>query len=564
MAPAPTARMAAIELLTAPGSPFEVVEQTVRGLPMRVFANAPATLVELLSRSAEFAERDFLVFEGQRWTFGDHLAVAKGLAHWLAEKSGLRQGDRVAISMRNFPEWAPIFAGVVAAGMVAVPLNAWWTREEFAHGITDSGAKLLFVDGERAATVAGLCELVVVRPEDEHHGAAREWTELCGSFDRVAEFPDVHIEPDDMATILYTSGTTGKPKGSIGSHRNHCTNAMNMLLVGVAADVVRNGGRLPEPAPGDPLSGILLGFPIFHTAGLSGMYSAMLGGVKLVLLRKWDSGVAISLVRQEELSGVSGVPTMARQLLAAAISTGTELPTLKSIGSGGAPSSPDLVNGIAAEFAGAVAPGNGYGLTETTSGVVFNGDEDYIAAPDSAGRVVPVADIAVVDPRTGERVAEGENGELCFYGPNIFHGYWNNKEATDAVLRAGWFATGDLGCVRDGLVYVLDRIKDMVLRGGENVYCVEVESAIFAHPAVQDVAVFALPHRELGEQVAAVVVRRDGAQVSEAELRDFLVQRIARFKVPEAIRFATEPLPRNQSGKVIKRTLRSEALDHAN
>ncbi|MFR9732164.1 class I adenylate-forming enzyme family protein [Saccharopolyspora sp. MS10] len=538
--------------LTGPGGDFELVEREVRGIPMRVYATGPRTLREVLLSTAAHGDADYLVHGDQRWTFAEHLRVATGLAHALLADFGLRRGDRVAIAMRNYPEWAPVFWAVQAAGLVAVPLNAWWTGPELRFALEDSGARVLFADAERVAELApgfGELEVVQVRGDSPPEGV-RCWAELLASLDGEAVLPEVAVDPEDDSTIMYTSGTTGRPKGAVATHRNHCTNLWNMAL-GRAAALAADG---QEPGPEAPVS-VLLTFPIFHIAGLSGMCSATLAGAKVVTMHRWDAAEAIRLVRTERLTTIAGVPTVLRDLARAAEA---DLPSVTTVNMGGAPIPPDLVHLVRTAFAPDVAPGNGYGLTETTSAVVNNTGAEYVTHPDAVGRCVPGADLRVVDPATGEEVGPGEVGELWFRGPNVVRGYWNDPGATAEAFVDGWFRTGDLGHVTDGWVHVVDRIKDIVIRGGENVYCAEVEAALFEHPAVADAAVLGLPHRELGEQVAAVVRLHRDAEVDADELRAHVGERLAAFKIPDHVFLRSGPLPRTGTGKVLKRDLRRD------
>jgi long-chain acyl-CoA synthetase len=515
--------------------------------------------------AAAFGDRTFLVYQDQRWTFAEHLRQVLGLARSLREEYGLSSGDRVAVSMRNYPEWAPILFAAWVAGLVVVPLNAWWTAPELRFALADSGARLLFADAERTALVAphqaelGI-PLVEVRGGADPVGGVRSWADLLAALDPAATAPDVAVDPDDDATILYTSGTTGRPKGAVGTHRNHCTNLLNTLLGGFVAGAMLNGGVPPAPDPDAPQPGALNTFPLFHIAGLTGLLYTALAGAKHVSQYRWDPREAMELVAREGLTGVSGVPTVMRQLVEVATADPSALGTLAGISMGGTPIPPDLIGRIDAGFASAVAPANGYGLTETTSAVVANSGADYVAHPDSVGRCAPGADVRVVDPAEGTDVAEGEVGELWFRGPNVVRGYWNNPEATAAAFTDGWFHTGDLGRVREGWVYVVDRLKDVVIRGGENIYCAEVEAALFEHAAVGDVAIVGVPHESLGEEAVAVVQLRPGATASAADLQAHVRERLAAFKVPAHVVFRAEPLPRTPSGKVLKRDLRTDVL----
>ncbi|HEY4419369.1 MAG TPA: class I adenylate-forming enzyme family protein [Pseudonocardia sp.] len=566
-----TARSAAarraelVARFTAAGAEFEIVEKTVRGIPMRVFSGGPQTLREVVLASAAFGDRDYLVYGSQRWTFAEHLRQATGLARCLVEEYGLRRGDRVAVTMRNYPEWSPIFYAAHLAGLVLVPLNAWWTAPELRYALADSGARFVVADAERTALIApqradlGDIPLVEVRGGARPAPGVRRWAELLDSLDPHATAPDAEVAPDDDATILYTSGTTGRPKGAIGSHRNHCTNIRNIQLGAYVAGAMANGGEpLPRP-PDAPRHGALCAFPLFHIAGITRICYSVLTGEKLATQYRWDRSEALDLVRREGLTNVSGVPTIMRQFAEDAAADPGQVPTLTGISMGGTPVPPDLIGSIDKGFSSLVGSANGYGLTETTSAVVSNSGADYVAHPDSVGRCMPGADVRVVDPVDGRDLPDGEVGELWFRGPNVVRGYWNNPEATAAAFTDGWFHTGDLGRMRDGWVYVVDRMKDVVIRGGENIYCAEVEAALFEHPAVADVAIVGVPHESLGEEAVAVVHLRPGARPGPAtaeDLRAHVGVRLASFKVPAHVLFRDEPLPRTSSGKVLKRDLR--------
>jgi steroid-24-oyl-CoA synthetase len=556
-------RSALIERFTAPGQPFEIGERTVNGVPMRVYTTGPQTLREIALAMAAFGDRPFLVYSGERWTYAEQARIIAGLARCMAEEYGLRKGDRVAVTMRNYPEWVPVFWATQVLGLVLVPLNAWWTAAELRYGLADAGARLVVADAERTALLApdlgelGQLPLIEVRGSGRPAPGVRRWGVVLASLDPAAAPPDAEVNPDDDSTILYTSGTTGRPKGAIGTHRNHCTNVRNTQLGVFVNATIANGGDPPAPDPDAPQPGTLCTFPLFHIAGITGIGATPLTGGKLVTQYKWDRAEARTLIRRERLTGVSGVPTVMRQVIEDAAAHPEDYASLAGIAMGGAPIPPVLIGRVDASFDRPVAPANGYGLTETTSAVVSNSGSDYLSRPDSVGRCQPGADIRVVDQASGEDVTDGEVGELWFRGPNIVRGYWNNADATAAAFTDGWFHTGDLGRVADGWVYVVDRMKDVVIRGGENIYCAEVEAALFEHPAIEDAAIVGIPHETLGEEAVAVVVRHDGASLVAGDVQRHVAERLASFKVPAHVVFWSGPLPRTQSGKVLKRELRS-------
>ena len=567
-------REAALAALTAKGAPFEIVPMTIGGVPMRVYANAPRSMRDVFVATRAFGDKTFLVYEDERITYADaHALVAQKAA--LLRDLGVKHGDRVAIGMRNYPEWVTSFWAVQCVGAVAVTLNAWWTGDELAYAFQDSGARVAIFDEERVQRIAPHRKEIPL----EHALLARApigkvapsgavtLDDALRPYASVTELPDVGIEPEDYSTIMYTSGTTGRPKGALATHRNHVTNLVNSQLGGAIAAMMlaQAAPAAPQAAPAAPQAAAsatppqpasLQTFPFFHIGGLTGLYVSTAFGSKLALMYKWDPAQALELVEREGLRSMSGVPTVVRQLLELARAEGKKLDTLGAIASGGAPVPPDLINGIGQQFERRVAPGNGYGLTETTSAVISNGGEDYFKRPDSVGRPAPVADARVVKD-DGSDAKNGEIGEIWIRGPNVVQGYWNKPEATEEAFGGGWFKTGDLGYRDDeGFFYVVDRKKDVVIRGGENVYCAEVEAVLFEQPSVADVAVIGLPERMLGEEVAAVVQLREGQKPDVAALQAAVAGKLARFKVPTKIFFTQEGLPRTATGKVLKRELR--------
>ncbi|MGH9214229.1 MAG: class I adenylate-forming enzyme family protein [Acidimicrobiales bacterium] len=552
--------------LTGPGGPFEIVEVEIRGTRTRVWKTAPTSLRDIWDASRAHGDRDFLVYDDERYTYAGTHALVATLARRLVEQYGVTGGDRVAIAMRNYPEWVLTFWATVSIGAVAVPLNAWWTGPELAYGLSDSGARVVVADGERLERLTDhlgeldLAGVVGVRTDTLPPGAV-SFTELSDGAAPDAALPDVDIDPDADVTILYTSGTTGRPKGAVGTHRNITNFLMGGLYMGTVRAAAAAGIR-SEGADGEtpPPPSTLLTFPLFHVGGLQSHlipYTAY--GGKLVLMYRWDADRAVDLIEREAVTNFSGVPHTAFDLLERAAARGVSLASLEGLASGATLVPPELVRRVDQQFSSRVAPGNGYGLTETTGAMIVNMGTDYVARPDSVGKVLaPVVDIRFVGS-DGDDVTPGEVGEIWINGPTIVRGYYNNAEATAAAFTDGWFHTGDLGYLDDdGFAHVVDRLKDVVIRGGENVYAAEVEAALFEHPDVADAAVVGVPHPKLGEEVAAVVKRRPGSDLDADAVRAHVASRLAAFKVPSVVDIRDAELPRNASGKVLKRQLRDE------
>ncbi|NUT12000.1 MAG: acyl--CoA ligase, partial [Nonomuraea sp.] len=477
--------------LTGPGQLFEIEEIGDSGV--RTWKHAPAHFRALLETSRFHGDQVFLVYEDEHITFEEHFRRAATLATRLVEEYGVTKGDRVAIAMRNYPEWVVSFSAVLAAGAIAVPLNAWWTEAELAYGVSDSGAKVLIADGERAVRLAATgVPLIVTRGELPE--GARSFQDVLGEVTADAKLPDVELFPEDPATIFYTSGTTGRPKGALGSHRNLGQSPMTVAF-GLVRAVTMAGKDPGEAASVRRVT--LLTVPLFHVTGcFSGMTTSLFTGGGLVLMYKWDPEQALRLIERERITTMIGVPTNAWQLMSHPDFGKYDLSSLTTLGYGGAPAPPKLLERITENLPNR-APSNGYGMTETTALAIGNGGADYHAKPDSIGMPSAVVDVRVVDPM-GNELPPGEVGELCVRGPNVIMGYWNKPEATAQTFVGGWLHTGDLAKIdEEGFVYIVDRAKDMVIRGGENVYCAEVEAALFEHPAVDDAAVIGVPHDEL-------------------------------------------------------------------
>ena len=573
--------------LTAAGQLFEMEELDIRGVPTRIWKNAPPSLRAVMDMSLGHGDSVFLVYEDERTTFAEHYRIACTLAHRLRDTFDVQQGDRVAIIMRNLPEWVMAFWAATLAGAIVVPLNAWWSGEELRYGLEDSGSKVAFVDTERVERIrpvlGGLHDLRAVIVADEHRteataplvvseppggAAVPEWPFplALGTVDETATPPELTIDPEDDATIFYTSGTTGRPKGAVGTHRNMCTNLMSLFFINTRG-ATRFGTGL-APVGEKAQAAFLLSVPLFHATGChSVMVSNLAAGGKLVMMHHFDPERALELIEREKIGTFGGVPAMVMQVLDSPDFSKYDTSSIRGVSYGGAPAPPDLVRRIRAAWP-IGQPSNGYGLTEPSSVTSMNSGDDYIARPESVGPPVPVCDVAVMpeafpgdEPADSVPSGPDVRGELWIKGPNVVRGYWNRPEETAKTFSHGWLHTGDVARLdEDNFIYIVDRAKDMIIRGGENVYSVQVEAALFEHPAVADCAVIGVPHPTLGEEVGAVVVLRPGAKVTADELRLHVKDRLAGFMVPTHIWFRAEPLPRNPQGKVLKRELRDALM----
>ncbi|GAA0829275.1 class I adenylate-forming enzyme family protein [Streptosporangium amethystogenes subsp. fukuiense] len=540
--------------LTGPGQLFEMDEVPGHGGTVKTWKHAPRDFRALLETSRFHGDKIFLTYEDEHITYEEHFRRAATLARRLADEYGVVKGDRVAIAMRNYPEWVIAFSATLAIGAIAVPLNAWWTPQELEYGLSDSGATVLIADGERAARLTGLSPALIVTRGEVPEGA-RAFEDVMGEVEADVTLPPVDLSPEDPATIFYTSGTTGRPKGALGSHRNVGQSPMTVAY-GMYRGAAR-AGRDPGETAGQRRV-TLLTVPLFHVTGcFAVMTTTMFSGSGLVLMYKWDAGRALELIEREKITGLTGVPTNVWQLLSHPDLDKHDISSLNALGYGGAPAPPKLLERITEQLPSR-APSNGYGMTETTALAINNAGIDYLAKPDSIGLPMAVVEVKIADP-LGDELPVGAVGELCLRGPNVILGYWNRPEATAETFVGGWLHTGDLARVdSEGFVFIVDRAKDMVIRGGENVYCAEVEAALFEHPAVDDAAVIGIPHDELGEEVGAVV--RLSSPATAEELQAFLRERIAPFKVPVRFWVRDTELPRNPGGKILKTHLRREVL----
>ncbi|NIP14136.1 MAG: AMP-binding protein [Pseudomonadales bacterium] len=549
-------RSEALRALTAPGEAYELVDVELYGRTCRAFRNAPPLLRDLFESTA--SDLPFIVYGDERLTFAGAWSESCRIGTLLVEDYGVRKGDRVAISMRNYPEWMTTFAAVTSIGAIAVAMNSLWTPEEMEYGLKDSGAKVLLADEERLARLA-LCSdppaglgVLAVRAADDAGTGARDLRDALAGID-VIQMPLVDVAPEDDATILYTSGSTGHPKGAVSCHRALVTALLSWELDGYAAAYMQ-GVEVPAP---ESQPATLLAVPLFHATGSHAVYLASYRAQRrIVSMYKWDVEQAAELIERERISSFVAPPAMTGDLVQFATRTDRDLSSLDRVGGGGAARAPEQVRGIGRTFAKAM-PSTGWGMTETNAiGTVISGQE-YLDRPESSGRCSAVLQLRVVDA-DGRELPAGKRGELLVRGTSLIRGYWNRPEATAETIVDGWLRTGDVAYLDgEGYLFIVDRIKDLVIRGGENIGCGAVEAALQEHPDVLEACVYAVPDERLGEEVGATLyVTR---LVDDGEIREFLAPRLARFEIPRYLTFSTRPLPRTASGKILKRQLKQEA-----
>ncbi|MEO1243437.1 MAG: class I adenylate-forming enzyme family protein [Pseudomonadota bacterium] len=549
---------AAFKLLTE-NPLFKVTEAEIRGNTYRVFENAPPNLVGLYAYgAATHGDKDFLIFEDERLSFAETWKQACRFAHALRDELGVKPGDKVALAMRNFPEWCTAYMGAIATGAVVAPLNAWWKADELKYAIEDSGAKIIVVDARRLEYLAPLKEelgLTLILAREEGEGADHRFEDMVERA-RDDTPPPVDIQPDDDFCIVYTSGSTGNPKGVVLTHRGCISTLLSWAFVASAVKEARGGVSLFGDNPG-----ILLAVPLFHVTGSHSIFMlSYMVGRRVAMIYRWDPKHAGEIINREKLTNFVGVPSQSYELMNTDHEGG--LPTLMDIGSGGAKRPADHVRKLKNTFKNA-NPSSGYGLSETNAiGCVISLAE-YQQRPDSTGRPVPpVTDIKIV--KDGEEVPRGEVGEIWIRSPANFREYHNLPEDTEKALTPdGWFRSGDLGKMdEEEYVYIVDRIKDLIIRGGENISCLEVENRVYEHHGVAEACVFSVPDETLGERVGLVFYPVDGEAIDVAELRDFIAKELAAFKVPERIWLSPSPLPRLGTAKFDKITVKKIALQH--
>ncbi|KAJ3110977.1 hypothetical protein HDU96_006106 [Phlyctochytrium bullatum] len=566
---------AQIRGLLTRGGMTQLEDAVIDGRHIKVYSNAPSNMQQLMNVAQMHGDKELMVLGKERVTFNEFFDRVCKLGKALLDL-GIKKGERIALLMKNCPEWIISFWATVSIGAVVVPVNGWLKPAEIDYVLRDADCAALIVDLERLKPIvpllpalhsAGLRHVAVARCDKLDARLVKAGVRLFKDVEAMGKdadgLPDVELEPEDDATIFYTSGTTGRPKGAQGTHRQFISNLFN-LAANPAIVALREGEGIPAtPAPRET-SIVLLAVPLFHATGCHALMSGcVLSGGKLIMMEKWDPKVALGLIEKEKITSVGGVPTMLWQILEHPDLKKYNLSSVTTIFSGGAPLAPEIMNVLKRNLPNLkVSPSNGYGLTETSALAIGNYGSDYFRKPGSVGTPALSCEVKIFKPGTEEEVPAGEIGEIAIKGPNVIRGYWRNPKATAAsFLPSGYFLSGDLGYVDpEGFFYIVDRAKDMLIRGGENIYCVEVEDCLFSHPAVVDCAVVGLPHKVLGEEVAAAVTIKPDMwnKVGEGELIVWCRERLAAFKCPVFIELRKEGMPRNANGKVVKVAVRDE------
>ena len=551
-----------VAALTEPGCDFELTQCSIDNIDYTIYKNAPQTLQEVYFAATAHGESEFLIYQGERWTFNTFFQQAWSLADALRTKHHIAAGDRVGIAMRNYPEWLSAFVAITSIGAVAVPINSWGNARDLLFAARDSECKTVFCDQQRHTLMAaGLAEsninAVIARSIASSAIKSEQTLEDFIVDSKNASRPNVTIQSEDSALIMYTSGTTGQPKGAVSTHRALCQTIMNFECTGTACAMAN-----PELIGAMFSKGFepsqMLAVPLFHVSGLHAIFfTALRAGRKVVMMYKWDTHSALQLIEQERITILSAAPSMLLQLFESPEFDQHDTCSLSSLGGGGS-ATPAKVAVLMREKVKDMYGGTGWGMTETNSiGTAFTG-QAFIDNPGSVGFCHATVELKICDS-DGSELPAGRPGRIWIKSPTVISGYWRRPDANEKSFRDGWFDSEDIGYFDDkGYLYLSDRAKDMIIRGGENIYPAEIEAALCEHPAVQEVAAFGIADEKLGEQVVVVVVPKAGASLTEEALKNFASQHLAAFKMPSRLTILESPLPRNAAGKVLKHLLKED------
>lgn len=542
---------------------FAVAPTVVRGVTYRTFQNVPPSIPAVMQAGMaqhDNGAADYLLYEEERWTYGAFCAEVGRVANVLNSQFGIGKGDRVAIAMRNYPELMTLVLGISATGATVVFINAWWTTQELEYALRDSGAQLVFADGpriERLLPLEAALELTLVGVRDGEGMVGHSYGALQAA---ASDAPlDVTIDTDDDFAVMYSSGTTGDPKGVVQTHRSAVSAIFSWLMQAVVAPLVTppEPDALPAPRPS-----ALVVTPLFHVTATHPLFLlSLIAGAKITLMQKWDAARAVELIQTEKITRFLGVPTQSADLMLAAREADITLDTLDYLGSGGAKRPAAQVAQLAETFPNA-GIATGWGMTETNAlGIGMIGD-DYLNRPESAGKLhPPLQELRLLDD-AGNDVALGELGEITVKSPANMRCYLNKPEATAETMQDGWLRTGDLAVMdAEGYVTILDRKKNIIIRGGENIACLDVEGALHRLPQVIEACAFAVPDARLGEVVGACVHLHKGTDLSQEEMADALGEYLAKFKTPQHLWTQHAPLMRGATDKIDRRGLAAACLE---
>ena len=547
----------AVAQLTAPTAPFEVMTETVAGVPLRAFKNAERSLGQFLAVGRNHGDALFLQYQGDSWTYQRFFDAVDHVCHWLTTDAGMQNGDKVAIAMRNRPEWLVSFVAIVTAGGCAVPLNSWGKADELNQGLEDSDAALVFCDSDRLNFIrqASNQTRAVIVDGNEGGGGDTSFNALLET-DIPGSFEPAPVDPHDPAILMFTSGTSGRPKGALLSHFNCCQALMNIEFIGAGTYMTNMdlmNAQLSSPTPAKTL----LAVPLFHISGL--LSQALINlrhGRALYIMYKWDIDEAIRIVKEETITVLMGAPVMLMELLKNPSFSDEHANHLTNVSAGGA-ATPDALNELYQTRTGSAMSGAGWGMTETMgSGAAFTGYY-FDQRPNASGFPSPIVEFSFRDEE-GQEAIPGEPGEIWVRSSAAIQGYYSGGSDKDLPVD-GWMATGDVGYISDeGLLYICGRVKDMILRGGENVYPSEVEACLLEYPGCIEAAVVGIEHPDWGEEVGAVIRLSDDADANSEAIQAFCKERLAGYKVPVSIKFTDEPLARNALNKLLKAPILSQ------